>query len=177
MCLYWWHGQGTPSDGRWQISAATRTGSRAWRRDFAASLRPNERAATSDPAVAPSMSGEICLSFPGGRAGKDGGQTRPNQVKPKNTNERPTEIAPTHEFQGFTATLARLCIRDGHRAPDPRCTAHFARHAPCFAAILSATEAANMILRIDDVIQAATFEKGPSQDEMEGMSDQMLDQV
>ena len=44
-------------------------------------------------------------------------------------------------------------------------------------AILSATEAANMILRIDDVIQAATFEKGPSADQMEGMSDQMLDQV
>jgi len=44
-------------------------------------------------------------------------------------------------------------------------------------AIVSATEAANMILRIDDVIQAATFEKGPSQEEMEGMSDQMLDQV
>lgn len=44
-------------------------------------------------------------------------------------------------------------------------------------AILSATEAANMILRIDDVIQAAKFEKGPSEEEMEGMSDQMMDQV
>jgi len=44
-------------------------------------------------------------------------------------------------------------------------------------AILSATEAANMILRIDDVIKAATFGKGPSEEEMEGMSDQMMDQV
>jgi chaperonin GroEL (HSP60 family) len=44
-------------------------------------------------------------------------------------------------------------------------------------AILSATEAANMILRIDDVIQAATFAKGPSEEEMAGMSDQMMDQI
>ncbi|MGZ8931768.1 MAG: TCP-1/cpn60 chaperonin family protein, partial [Halobacteriota archaeon] len=44
-------------------------------------------------------------------------------------------------------------------------------------AIISATEAANMILRIDDVIQAATFSKGPSEDEMAGMSDQMMDQI
>jgi chaperonin GroEL (HSP60 family) len=44
-------------------------------------------------------------------------------------------------------------------------------------AIVSATEAANMILRIDDVIQAATFSKGPSEDEMAGMSDQMMDQI
>ncbi len=45
-------------------------------------------------------------------------------------------------------------------------------------AILSATEAANMILRIDDVIQAASFGgKGPSEEEMEGMSDQMTDQI
>ena len=44
-------------------------------------------------------------------------------------------------------------------------------------AILSATEAANMILRIDDVIQAATFSKGPSEEEMAGMSDSMTDQI
>jgi chaperonin GroEL (HSP60 family) len=44
-------------------------------------------------------------------------------------------------------------------------------------AILSATEAANMILRIDDVIQAATFSQGPSEDEMAGMSDSMMDQI
>jgi hypothetical protein len=34
-----------------------------------------------------------------------------------------------------------------------------------------------MILRIDDVIQAATFSKGPSEEEMAGMSDQMMDQI
>lgn len=44
-------------------------------------------------------------------------------------------------------------------------------------AILSATEAANMILRIDDVIQATSFGKGPSEEEMAGMSDQMMDQI
>ncbi len=44
-------------------------------------------------------------------------------------------------------------------------------------AILSATEAANLILRIDDVIQAASFSKGPSEEEMEGMSDSMMDQI
>ncbi len=44
-------------------------------------------------------------------------------------------------------------------------------------AIVSATDAANMILRIDDVIQAASFQKGPSEEEMAGMSDQMMDQI
>lgn len=44
-------------------------------------------------------------------------------------------------------------------------------------AIRSATEAANMILRIDDVIQAAGFGGGPSEEEMAGMSDSMMDQI
>ncbi len=44
-------------------------------------------------------------------------------------------------------------------------------------AILSATEAANMILRIDDVIQATSFGGGPSEEEMAGMSDSMMDQI